>query len=125
MFSDDQFRETVKSYVSLHDQLAETSKALRDLRKKKVELSDAITKHMKELEIGECVLNDGKLILRQSKKTEALKKEHIIRELQTILGGDSEKAEASVNNILNKRNVQVSEALRRTRNKDAPSSVHV
>ena len=81
------FKNAVKSYIDLHDDIQAGSRHLRELRKRKTELARVILQFMKENEIDECALQDGKLIRRQTKKLEPLKKEHIFDELRAALRG--------------------------------------
>lgn len=107
------FKDAVKAYIDMHDQLAEAGKRLKEIRKKKAELADVIVQYMKANEIDECALQDGKLIRRQSKRLEPLKKEHILQELTKAVG-DSQ-AENILVNIFSTRNVTNKDTLTRTK----------
>ena len=58
----DAFKNAVQEYIAVHDQLAEASKQLKDVRAKKTELAELIIDFMKNNEIDECALQDGKLL---------------------------------------------------------------
>jgi ABC-type xylose transport system substrate-binding protein len=107
------FKAAVKAYIALHDQLATASKELRNIRKKKTELADTIVSYMKANDIGECELQDGKLIHKKSKRMEPLKKEHILEELVKSMGDT--QAEDVLVSIFGKRHVQEKDHLTRTR----------
>jgi len=107
------FKDAVKAYIDMHDQLLEAGKQLRGIRKKKAELADVIVQYMKKNDIDECTLKDGKLIRKQAKRLEPLKKEHIMEELTKAVG-DS-RAEDILVNIFSKRGVAEKDTLRRTR----------
>ncbi len=112
---DNEFKTAVKSYVDLHDELMAAAKRLRDLRKQKTELADAILQYMQKNDIDGCQLADGgKLIRKQSRRMEALKKEHIMDELKKVVRDDAQ-AESLLVNIFSKRGVDTKETLRRTR----------
>lgn len=112
---DDEFRAAVKSYVDLHDQLQATAKTQRELRKQKIELSDAILQYMQKNDIDGCQLSDGgKLVRKQSRRMEALKKEHIMDELKKVVQ-DQSQCENVLVNIFSKRIVDTKEALKRTK----------
>ena len=81
----DSFKQTVKEYTELHDDLLSSGKAIRELKKRKDELGAQILEAMRENEIDECTLPDGKLVRRQAKRTEPLKKDHIVGELKNVL----------------------------------------
>lgn len=110
---DPEFRDAVKAYIDMHDQLTEAGKQLRDIRKKKKELSEVIVEYMRKNEIDGINVGDGKLLRKQSKRLEPLKKEHIMEELTKEVG-DS-KAENILVNIFSKRAVTNTDTLRRTK----------
>lgn len=110
---DPEFRDAVKSYIDMYDQLSEAGKALRDIRKKKNELAEVIVEYMRKNDIDGINIGDGKLLRKQSKRLEPLKKEHIMEELTKEVG-DS-KAENILLNIFSKRNVTNKDTLRRTK----------
>lgn len=108
------FKQAVRAYIELHDDITGGARQLRELRKRKAELARVILQFMKENEIDECALQDGKLMRRQTKRLEPLKKEHIFEQLKTALRDESQ-AEATLVAIYAKRNVDTCEALKRTR----------
>ena len=110
---DPEFRDAVKAYIDMHDQLAEAGKRLRDIRKKKKELSEVIVEYMRKNEIDGINVKDGKLLRKQTKRLEPLKKEHILEELAKTVG--EAKAEDVLVNIFSKRAVTNKDTLRRTR----------
>lgn len=112
---DHDFREAVKLYIELHDEIQQTTKDMKEIRKRKDALGDTILERMRRQDVEECHLPDGgRLVRKSSKKTESLKKEHIVKELHT-LGVDNTKAEAVLNNIYSQRSVVVTETLSRTK----------
>lgn len=111
----DIFREAVKEYIAVHDQLLEAGKQLKDVRKKKTELADVILEFMRNNDIDECALQDGKLVRKESKKMEGLKKEHILGELKKAVG--ESKADELLLNIFNKREVTMKDSLSRSKKK--------
>ena len=111
----DIFREAVKEYIAVHDQLLEAGKQLKDVRKKKTELADVILEFMRNNDIDECALQDGKLVRKESKRMEGLKKEHILGELKKAVG--ESKADELLLNIFNKREVTMKDSLSRSKKK--------
>lgn len=109
----DDFKAAVKAYIEIHDRLAQAGKELRDIRKKKTELADVIVQYMCKNDIDECALQDGKLIRKQVKRLEPLKKEHIMAELSKALG--EPQAESMLVNIYGQRGVSDKDVLRRTK----------
>ena len=112
MDTQEDYKNAVKSYIVIHDELSAAGKQLRELRKQKTALSEKILHFMKANEIDECALNDGKLIRRSSKRLEALKKDHILDELKKSMAPD--QAEAVLVNIFSQRGVTEKDALKRT-----------
>lgn len=108
------FKDGVRTYIELHDELTRSSKTLRDMKKKKDELGSAILAFMRDNRIDEFQVGDGKLMRKNTKRTEALKKEYIINSLKVALGSD-EKVEAIFMQMNANRNVTECESLRRTR----------
>lgn len=112
--NDAEFREAVKVYIGLHDEIQRAMKELRDVKKRKEALGSTILNCMRDMDIDVCQLPDGgRLVRKQTKKVESLKKQHIFKELATALG-DEVRAESVVNNIFSQRSVAVSETLSRT-----------
>lgn len=113
---DPEFRDAVKAYIDMHDQIAEAGKRLRDIRKKKRELSEVIVEYMRKNDIDGINVKDGKLVRKQSKRLEPLKKEHILGELSKAVG--EAKAEDMLVNIFSLRAVTNKDTLRRTRQRE-------
>ena len=118
MSANDEFRDTVKSFIELHDELAESARAMSALRKRKEQLSQRIIEFMKSNEIDECALADGKLVRKTTKKVETLKKEHILDALKKRLGDDV-AAERTLVDIYAARAVESSDSLTRTKKRAA------
>lgn len=113
---DPEFRDAVRSYIDMHDQLNEANKALRDIRKKKKELSEVIVQYMRKNDIDGINIQDGKLVRKEIKKVEPLKKEHILAELSKTVG--ETRAEQVLVNIYGQRAVSSTDSLRRTKKKE-------
>lgn len=115
MIDADEFKSCVKTYVDLHDEIAAATKHLSELRKKKDAFGDMVVAFMRHRGIDECALQEGgKLVRRECKRTEALKKEHIQTELLALLHNDAARAQASLDNIYKKRSVEAKDTLTRT-----------
>ena len=112
--SESTFKDAVRTYIEVYDELTATSKMLRGMKKKKDELGDAILAFMRNNKIDEFQVGDGKLMRKNTKRTEALKKEYIINSLKAALGDES-KVEAMMIQMNAHRNITESESLRRTR----------
>lgn len=108
------FKDAVRTYIELYDELMKSQKVIRDLKKKKEEMAKSIIEFMKHNKIDEFQVPDGKLMRKPSKRTEGLKKEYIINSLKAVID-DQEKVDAVFLNMNSHRNVVESETLRRTR----------
>jgi len=119
-----QFAKDVKDYVSLHDSTVairkETNRQLAQAKASMAQLADSISEVMAREGWQELQLSDGsgKLKRAESKRTESLKKSHILAELAVALG-DKRGAEEALERMLGQRAVQVKGTLRRTHHKAA------
>jgi flagellar basal body-associated protein FliL len=107
------FKDAVKAYVTLSDEIQKSSLKMRELRKQKDAVGETILEYMKQHAIDELQMQDGKLVRKKSKRIETLKREHIVAELKTVL--DEARAEALVTNIFSHRSVTEKDMLTRTR----------
>lgn len=116
------FKTAVKAFIAMHDQLAEAGKALREVRRKKKELSEVIVAYMRENDITTCDLKDGSgaLVRKQSRRMEAIKKEHILEELKQVVG--DARADDMLVSIFAKRAVAEKDTLTRTKRKASASA---
>lgn len=117
MLEAEEFRSCVKAYVDLYDEITAAGKHLSELRKKKDAIGQMIVEFMKSKGIDECELQDngGKLVRKESKRTETLKKEHILAEIMGLVGHDEARAASCLDNMLSKRAVETKDMLSRTR----------
>lgn len=111
--SDGDFKDAVKAYIDLHDEISKASKQMRELKKQKDAVGEVILRWMRDNSVDECELPDGKLVRKTSKRTEGLKKEMVLEELKKIIG-DEAKAAASLENIISMRSIVEKEILTRT-----------
>ena len=116
----EQFKNAVKAFIELHDELQASAKQLRAIRKRKTELSQTIINFMKENDIDECALADGKLIRKTSKRVEGLKKDNIMDVLKEKLGS-ADAAEALLVEIYSQRGVVEKDSLQRTHKRTNPT----
>ena len=119
--TDADFKDAVKAYVTLTDEIQKSSLKMRELRKQKYAVGETILEYMKRNAIDELQMQDGKLVRKKAKRIEALKKEHILEELKSVV--DQARAEAIVSNIFSHRNVTEKDMLSRTRVKSGVSVV--
>lgn len=102
----DDFRTIASEYATISTEITRLNKASKDLKVQKDTIGDSLLEYLKTKEIDEVQLpTGGKIVRKTSKRTSPLKKEYIMEELQSIFGGDTAKAEASMQNIQSKREV--------------------
>ena len=84
----DLFRECVKEYVDITNQIAEASKSIKAVRQKKDELGEIIHTFMSKNNYEVASSGEVKLILKQSTKMPGLKEDNIMTVLREMYGGD-------------------------------------
>ena len=84
----DIFRECVKEYVDITNQIAEASKSIKAVRQKKDELGTIIQEFMSKNNYEVAAAGDVKLMLKQSTKMPGLKEDNIMTVLREMYGGD-------------------------------------
>ncbi|ABU44037.1 hypothetical protein PBCVNY2B_558R [Paramecium bursaria Chlorella virus NY2B] len=80
------FKESVKEYVDIHNQLLEASRSLKEVRKKKDELGQVILDFMNKNDYEVCASGNMKLIKRESKRQSGLKEEIILDAIKEMFG---------------------------------------
>ena len=84
----DLFRECVKEYVDITNQIAEASKSIKAVRQKKDELGTIIQEFMSKNNYEVAASGDVQLILKQSTKVPGLKEETVMNTLREMYGGE-------------------------------------
>lgn len=111
-----QFKNNVLKWVALDDAVRELRSKVKEITKEKKQFEEYILNFLVEVEEKSIAIGDGKLTRNVSKSTAALKKENIHKALVEITG-DSNKASAMTEHILNSRQVTERVNLKRTRNR--------
>ena len=94
------FRKAMTDWVELKKQLGEARADMKVLNQREKELKQFITGYMKEEKIDKINLKKGKVSLRETNKTEPLKKEHVEMGLRTFFNGDEAKIEGAISCIM-------------------------
>ncbi len=117
-----EFRDAVRAYIDMHDQIAEASKAMRDMRKRKAELAEVIVEYMTKRGIPGVHIPERSVELkrRESKRLEPLKKEHIMGVLARAVG--EAKAEDMLVTIFSHRAVTSKDTLSLTKKRSSSSA---
>lgn len=104
----EEFQALVVDYSTARARLAEVNATAKDLRRTVKESEAAILAYMQDNNQAECDFDGGRLVRKQAKKTEGLKKEHIEGELRKVL---PEGVEQALTNMYNRRLTDVTETL--------------
>ena len=93
------FINDIKQWVTLDDQLKQTSKLVKQIRKKKNEVGLEIQGYMEQNEIQDKDINlsDGKIKYYVSKRTCGMSKTYIENSLTLYYNGDATKAQEVIN----------------------------
>lgn len=84
----DLFRECVKEYVDITNQISEASKSIKAVRQKKDELGTIIHEFMSKNNYEVAASGDVKLIIKQATKMPGLKEDNVMSALREMYGGD-------------------------------------
>jgi hypothetical protein len=109
----ERFRDAVKEWVSIHDQLAEIRKAINEKNKRKRKLQEFIVNFMSENDKLLCNLKEGgALEMKPRKSTVALKKDQVESLLQEFLKDESQAKEGA-SFIFDNREIRYTNVLKR------------
>ena len=104
----------VKDWITLDDEIKSANRALKEKRKRKKELTESLVNTMKNNEIDCFDLSGGsKLIYTKSKGKKALSKKHLLKALSAFFKGDTSEAKALSKYILETREDNIKENIRR------------
>lgn len=110
------FKNNVLKWVTIDDSIREYRAKMKELTNEKKQYEEYILNFLVEVEEKSIAIDNGKLTRNVSKSTAALKKENIHKALVEITG-DSNKAIAMTDHILNSRAITERVNLKRTRNR--------
>jgi len=113
------FINDIKQWVTLDDQLKQTSKLVKQIRKKKNEVGLEIQEYMEQNEIQDKDINlsDGKIKYYVSKRTCGMSKTYIENSLTLYYNGDATKAQEVTNYIYANRESTEARTLKRVKNR--------
>lgn len=114
MVSESEFKDLVKLYTELEDELEKGSKTMSALRKKKTEMSATILDFMVRNDLEQVNFGPHQLKRTKSKTVEQLKKDKLAEELARALG-DAAAANQVAEAIFSNRAVVEKEVLKKGR----------
>ena len=120
-FSDDnedflEFKNNVKEWLLLDDDIITLQNAIKDRKVKKNELTPKILEYMEKYEINDLNTNNGKIKFTKSLQTKPLNKQFLISRLGDFFK-DFSKGEKAATFILENRDKEEKFKLRRVHNK--------
>lgn len=114
--SKDKLVETIKEWVSLDDELKELQKATKERRDRKKEITSELVTVMKGHNIDCFDVGSGKLMYSRQQTKQSITKKFLLETLAKYYQaeyGDSEKATEVVTYMMENRQTQVKETIRR------------
>lgn len=112
-----QAQQVIKEWLSIDDEIEKLNKALRERKKKKKELQEFITEFMKSKEIPHFNINDGQLILTETKQKKPLSKVLLFSLCNKYFNNNSNQANNFVDFIQDNRGTLTRNKLKRKKNK--------
>lgn len=106
------FKDMVKTWILVDDEIKKYNKVLTELRKKKRELTPDILDFMKSYDIEDCKTQDSKLKYAVSYRTKPINKDTLKQKLSIYLRSQN-KGEEAADFILKNRDKTESVTLRR------------
>ena len=103
----------VKEWVSIDEEMKQLQKVMREKRQKKKDLNDVLINVMKENEIECFDTKNGKLLYSVNKTKQAITKKMLFETLQKYYKNDEDKANEIASFILENRNENVKEVIKR------------
>ena len=107
----------IKEWVQLDIEMKKYQKLIREMRKRKNDLTNGLLDTMKRNDIEVVDIKDGKLIYSQYKVKAPLSKKHLVNSLSQLFQNEPEKIELVTNHIMDTREVKIKENIRRKENK--------
>ena len=85
----DNFKSNLKEYLDIDRQIKDATKSLGIIKKRKMNLADQINSHMKNHQVDEINIGDGKIKTFVSMTTESLNKKVILDRCISLCKGDT------------------------------------
>ena len=112
-----EFKENVKEWITLDDDIITLQKAIKERKKKKDELTPKIQNYMDRFQINDLNTHNGKIKFTKSLYTKPLNKQFLISRLGDFFK-DYNKGEKAASFILDNRDKEEKFKLRRVVNKN-------
>ena len=109
--------ENIREWLRLDNELKELQQAAKERRQRKKELTINLVDVMKTNEIDCFDVTGGKLIYSVNKTRASLSKKHLLQALSTFFKDEPERVSDLSSFILNSREEQIKETIRRKKEK--------
>jgi hypothetical protein len=120
-FLREKLQKEVRSYIEIDDKIKALSKATKDYKKSKDNLSQSILETMKKFEINDMNIKSGKLTYNEKTTKKPLNKKNLLNGLTLYFKEDVDKANDCSLFVLDNREDVTKVALKRTINKQVIS----
>jgi len=117
MSDNNELVNNIKEWVQIDIEMKKYQKLIREMRRRKNDLTNDLLDTMKQNDIDVVDIKDGKLIYSQYKVKAPLTKKHLVTSLGQLFQNEPEKIELVTNHILDTREVKIKENIRRKENK--------
>jgi len=114
MATKEQLVENVKQWLEYDVEIARMQKEIKTMKEKRKNMSDALMGIMKEHEIGSLDIKGGSIIYKQNKSKKPITAKNLVTILQHY---DTEKADEIAKFILENREEQVKDVIKRKAHK--------
>jgi hypothetical protein len=103
----------IKEWVRIDNEMKTLQKELKDRRLRKKELTESLVETMRDNEIDEFNMQEGKLVYAQNKVKAPLSKKHLLTSLHNYFKDETGIAEEISKFIMETRDIQLKETIRR------------
>ena len=105
--------ENIKEWINIDNELKELSKAAKERRERKKELTNNLVDIMKTNEIDCFDVNDGKLVYIKNKVKTSLSKKNLMTALQNYYKDDPQQGQKLTEFLMNSRQEKIKETIKR------------
>ena len=111
----EELQSIVKEWLNIDDEISKLNSALKERKQKKQELTNYIMSFMKTNEIPFFNINNGKLIMTESKQKKPLNKDTMLKLTTTYFNNNVESANNLIKYINDNRDTYVRNRLKKSK----------
>ena len=117
METKEQLVTNIKEWIKMDTEISQLKKDIKERNDKKKALTDDLMKVMKSNAIDTFEVNNGSLVFKKSKSKKPISGKTLLAAIQTFYKEDSKTAEDLTKHILDSREEQTKETIKRKINK--------